>query len=102
MTVTSSLLIGALLGLANALAAVWTAHRATLAEPRRGMNLVLGGMVVRMALMLGAVALLLVLYPIHRGAFLGGLGVLFVGGLFAEIALALGRAPDSTRPPADA
>ncbi|WP_420456652.1 ATP synthase subunit I [Rubrivirga sp.] len=102
MTVSASLMLGALVGAVNAVGAAWTAHRATAGEPGRALNLVLGGMVVRMVLILGAVALVLALLPVHRGAFVGGLGLLFVGGLLAEIAIALGRAPGSSRPPADA
>ena len=99
MTAPASLLLGALLGAANAGAAAWTARRAAGMEPDRGMRLVLGGMGVRMALVLAAFALVLLFVPVHRGAFVGGLGLLFVVGLVAEVALVLGRSP---RPPADA
>ncbi len=102
MSVSASLMLGALVGAINAAAAAWTAHRATLGHPDRALHLVLGGMVVRMVLILGAVALVLALFEVHRGAFVGGLGLLFVGGLFAEIAIVLSRAPSSSRPPADA
>ncbi len=102
MTVTTSLLIGALLGAANAVVAAWTAHKAMGGAPERALHVVLGGMVARMAVVLAAVALVLALVPVHRGAFVGGLGVLFVGGLLAEVALVLGRAPGRSRPQADA
>lgn len=102
MTVSASLLLGALLGAANAVAAAWTAHRAMAGAPERALQLVLGGMVARMAVVLMAVALVLALVPVHRGAFVGGLGVLFVGGLLAEVVLVLGRASDRSRPQADA
>lgn len=97
MSVSASLMLGALVGAVNAAAAAWTAHRATVGDPSRALNLVLGGMVVRMVLVLGAVALVVALVPVHRGAFIGALGLLFVGGLLAEVAIALGRAPGSPR-----
>lgn len=102
MTLSASLLLGALLGAANAAASVWTAGRATAYEPNRALRVVLGGMVVRMGLVLAAVALVLALVPVHRGAFVGGLGLLFVGGLVAEVLFVLGRTPGPSRPPADA
>ncbi len=102
MTVSASLLLGALLGAANAAAAAWTARKAMDGAPERALHVVLGGMVARMAVVLAAVALVLALVPVHRGAFVGGLGVLFVGGLLAEVALVLGRAPGRSRPQADA
>ena len=102
MTLSASLLLGALLGAANAAVAAWTAHRAMAGDPARALHLVLGGMLARMAVVLAAVALVLALVPVHRGAFVGGLGVLFVGGLLAEVALVLGRAPGRSRPSANA
>ena len=102
MTVTASLLLGALLGAANAAVAAWTAHVAMGGAPERALHVVLGGMVARMAVVLAAVALVLALVPFHRGAFVGGLGVLFVGGLLVEVALVLGRSSGQTRPQADA
>ncbi len=98
MTVTVSLLIGALVGLANAVAAVWTARRATAHGPDRALRVVLGGMVVRMAATLVAVGLVLALLDVHRGAFVGGLGALFVVGLLVEVAVVSA----STPAPADA
>ena len=102
MTVPASLLLGAALGAANAAAAVWTAARATGLEPTRALRLVLGGMAARLAALLGAVALVLAAVPVHRGAFVGGLGVVFVAGMVAEVLLVLGRTPGPSRPPADA
>ncbi len=96
MSLSASLLLGALLGAANAVAAVWVANRAVAFEPGRALRVVLGGMMARMGLLLAAVALVLALVPVHSLAFVGGLGLLFVGGLIAEVALVL------TRPPADA
>lgn len=91
MTPAASLLLGALLGAANAAAAVWTARRAGALEPARGMQLVLGGMAVRMMLALAAVALVLALVDVHRVAFVGGVGLLFAVGLAVEIALLVSR-----------
>ena len=102
MTVTASLLLGAFVGAINAVAAAWTAHRATVGDPAKAMTLVLGGMVVRMILILAAVAAVLALLPVQRGAFVVGLGLLFVCGLFAEIAIVLSRSSGASRPPADA
>ena len=101
MTPTASLLLGALLGAANAGAAVWTVKAAAGLAPDRGTHLILGGMTVRMLLVLAAFALVIATVPVHRIAFVGGLGLLFVAGLAAEVALVLGRS-DRSRPPADA
>lgn len=100
MTPAASLLLGALLGAVNAAAAAWTARRAGGLEPNGALRLVLGGMVARMGLVLGAIALVLAVLDVHRGAFVGGLGLLFAVGLAVEVALVLGRTPG--RPPVDA
>lgn len=84
MTPTASLLVGALLGAANAAAALWAVGRARTLEPRHALRVVLGGMVVRMVVVLGLFGLALALLPLQRGPFVAGLGVLFVLGLFAE------------------
>ncbi|MEM1118735.1 MAG: ATP synthase subunit I [Bacteroidota bacterium] len=102
MTLSASLLIGALLGAVNAAAAVWTVSRATALAPNRALSLVLGGMLGRLAVLLAAVALVLMLVPVHRGGFVGGLGVVFLVGMVAEVLFVLGRTPDSSSPPADA
>ncbi len=102
MTVSASLMLGALVGAVNAAAAAWTARRATAGDPDRALHVMLGGMVVRMFLVLAVVAGVLATVDVHRGAFVAGLGVLFVGGLLAEVAIAFGRAPGRPRPTADA
>ena len=105
MSVTSSLLIGALLGAANAAVALVVARRAVTLGLASSLNLVVGGMAVRLVLLLGAVAAVLVLVPVHRLAFVGGLGAVFVAGLVAEVVFVLGRADrgvPAPRPPADA
>ena len=101
MSVTSSLLVGALLGACNAALALAVAQRARTLRLTSSLNLVIGGMLIRMALTLAAVAAVLLLVPVHRLAFVGGLGVVFVAGLVAEVALVLGR-PTLFRPSADA
>ena len=101
MSVTSSLLIGALLGACNAALALAVVRRASVLRLASALNLVIGGMLVRMALTLAAIAAVLMLVPVHRLAFVGGLGVVIVAGLIAEVALVLGR-PTPSRPSADA
>ena len=96
MSVPASLLLGALLGAANAVAAVWVVRRALALAPQRAMQIVLGSMVARMGVVLALFALVVILLPVHRVAFVAGLGALFVIGLLAETFLVL------TRPPADA
>ena len=102
MSLPASFLLGALLGAANAAWALWVAGRAGALEPSHALRVVLGGMVARMAATLVAVAFVLVLAPVHRGAFVGGLGLLFAGGLVAEVFLVLGRSAGPSRPSADA
>ena len=102
MTVPASLLLGAFVGAINAVAAAWTARIAMAGEPGKALHLVLGGMVVRMVVILGTVAAVLALLPVHRGAFIIGLGFLFVCGLLAEIAIVFSRSSGTSQPPADA
>ena len=94
MSLSASLLLGVLLGVAYSAAAVFVARKATGMEPNRAMRLVLAGMLVRMVFALGAVALILFAVPVQRGPFVIGLGVTFVLGLLAEVSL-LGRRPTS-------
>ncbi|MGB3542614.1 ATP synthase subunit I [Rubrivirga sp.] len=101
MTVPASLLIGALLGAANAVAAVWTARRAERLDSNRALHLVLGGMGIRLLVVLAAFAVVLVFVDVHRIAFVAGLGVTFVAGMAAEVLFLLSR-PSSERPTADA
>lgn len=99
MSFAVSLLLGALLGAVNAMAAVWTARRATALGPDSALRLVLAGMAIRMVLVLTVFALMLALAPVHRGAFVLGLGALFLAGMIAEVALVLSS---SRSTPADA
>ena len=92
MTVTASLLLGALLGAANAAAAMLLARRAAAAEPHRGIQLVLASLLVRLVVLLAAVAGVLVAVPVVRVAFVAGLGVVFVAGLVAEVFYVQSRA----------
>lgn len=101
MTLSASLLLGALLGAANAAVALLVARRARTMASDRALRVVLGGMMVRMVVVLAAFALLLALVPVQRGPFVLGLGVVFGLGLLAEVFLVLGRPPaGAPRPPA--
>ena len=91
MTFAASLLLGALVGAANAAAAVWTASRAARLDSGRALQLVLGGMMARMLVVLAVFAAVIAVLPVHRGGFVVGLGVLFAAGLVAEIVLVLRR-----------
>lgn len=101
MSVATSLLLGALLGTANAVGALLLAQRGRSMPLNPAMKLVLGGGFLRLLVLLGAVVLVLVTLDVHRLAFVGGMGVIFAIGLALEVALVLGR-PADARPPADA
>ena len=100
MTFAASLLLGALVGAANAAAAVWTVNRTSGLDSTQSMRLVLGGMMIRLVVVLAVFAVVLATLPVHRGGFVTGLGVLFAAGLAAEILLLLRRPQTSS--PADA
>ena len=103
MTLAASLLLGALVGAANAAAAVWTVSRAGGLGSDRAMRLVLGGMMVRLVVVLAVFAAVIAVLPVHRGGFVVGLGVLFAAGLAAEIVLVLRRSQTpAPQAPADA
>ena len=106
MSVAASLLLGALLGAANASASLLMARRSRGRDLNGVMKVVLGGGLVRLVLLLAAATAVLVLVPVRQGPFLIGLGVVYVAGLLTDVALVLGRpsdgAPASSRPPADA
>jgi hypothetical protein len=89
VTLTASLLLGALLGAAHAVASVATARRARLLPHNESMRVVMRGMLVRLTVGLASVAAVLAWVPVMRGSFLAGLGVVFLCGLVAEAALAL-------------
>ncbi len=90
MSLPASLLLGALLGAAYAAAALFGVWRARTLAPNHALRVVVSGMLVRMVAVLTAFAAVLVLLPVHRGAFVGGLGAVFVAGLLAEVFLVLG------------
>ena len=79
-----SLLLGALLGAANVAASLLAVQRARTLEPTRALRVVMVGMMVRLPLVLAAFAAVLLWVPVERGAFVTGLGVVFVAGLLAE------------------
>lgn len=91
VTATASLLLGALLGAANTAAALIAVGRARTLEPNRALRVVLGGMLVRMSVVLAVFAAVLAWVPVARGAFVAGLGVVFVAGLLLEAFLVLRR-----------
>lgn len=91
MSVTVSFLLGALLGVANAAAALVAVRRAQALEPTPALRVVMLGMTVRLPLLLAAVAGILAWVPVARGAFIVGLGVVFVAGLLAEAFFVLRR-----------
>ncbi|HEX8299449.1 MAG TPA: hypothetical protein VF594_09855, partial [Rubricoccaceae bacterium] len=62
------------------------------------MKVVLGGGLIRLLVLLAVVVGLIVALPLHRLAFVGGLGVVYVLGLVLEVAVVLGRpAPSAPR-----
>ena len=91
MSVATSLLLGALLGLANAAVALLIARRGRMLDVNGVMKVVLGGGFLRLLVLLVAVVLVFVSVPVHRLAFVGGLGVVYVLGLVLEVASLLGR-----------
>jgi len=101
MSLPASLLLGVLLGVAYSAAALLVARRAkAVAEPAKALQIVLKGMLVRMALTLAAVAAIVAFVPVRRGPFVAGLGVAFALGLLAEVSFVLGR-PAPTPDPSD-
>ena len=105
MSVVTSLLLGALLGAANAAAALLLARHGRTLALNPAMKIVLGGGFVRFLVLLGAVVLILVTVPVDRLAFVGGLGAVFIVGLALEVALVTRRpaaGPSASRPSADA
>ena len=99
MSASASFLLGALLGVANAAAALVMARRAAAAEPRAGIRIVMASLAARLAVMLAAVAGVLVAVPVARLWFVGGLGLLFAVGLVAEVLYVHGRALRASAPP---
>lgn len=96
MSLPASLLLGALLGVAYTAAALLVARRAQgVADGAKAVQVVLGGMLARMALTLVAFAAIVALVPVQRGPFVLGLGVTFALGLVAEVFTVIGRQADT-------
>ena len=101
MSALASLLLGAALGGANAAVALLVARRASRLSVAGVLGVVVGGGLVRMAVLLGAVVAVLLTLDVARLPFVAGLGVVFVAGLLAEVAF-VARRPLPPRPPATA
>ncbi len=99
MSVPESLLLGVLLGVVYSAAGLLGTRKAkaVAGDSNKVLQVVLGGMLARMAVTLAAFAAIIAFVPVHRGAFVGGLGAAFVLGMIAEMSLVLGRStsPDS-------
>ena len=91
MTALASLLLGAALGGAHAVAGLGVARLANGRAKERYMTVVLAGTALRLFLATVAILLVLLLVPVHTAAFIGGLGVTFLLGLAAEVLLLLRR-----------
>jgi uncharacterized membrane protein YdfJ with MMPL/SSD domain len=81
------LIVGAALGAANAVASYLLYRRARTRPSKAFYKLVLGGMGVRMAVVLVTVALVVGLAPVDVSAFIGALLAAFVIGLAIDIVL---------------
>ncbi|CAN5557533.1 hypothetical protein BH23BAC4_BH23BAC4_12110 [soil metagenome] len=79
--------LGAALGAANAVASLVLYHRARTRGSVVFAQLVLGGMLVRMATVLGVLVLVLVFTSVARGPFVMGLLAAFVLGLIIEASI---------------
>ncbi|WP_143536723.1 hypothetical protein [Rubricoccus marinus] len=89
MTAITSLLLGAALGVAHGLAGLVIARLARGASGNVLATVILGGTALRMMMVLGVVALLLLFSSVQIASFITGLGVTFVIGLIAEVFLLL-------------
>ncbi len=92
-TLWTSLLLGVLLGAANAAASLLLVRVARGRPQTTFFVIVFGGMFARMTLLLTLFAAVLAWAPVHRGAFVGALGATLVVGLTAEVLLMLRRRP---------
>lgn len=100
MTALASMLLGTALGAANAAASIALYRVARSRPPQVFMAIVLGGMLLRMMVLLTALTLILAFVPVARGALVGAFGVTFVLGLIGEVAFVLSRpAPPSAGRP---
>lgn len=97
MSLSLSVLLGALLSGVNGAVALAVIQRSKRLEPGAAMRLVLGTMSIRMATVLAVFAVVIGLLPVHESGFVGAFGALFVCSLVAEVLLALRRSPGSSR-----
>ena len=79
--------LGTLLGALNAAASLALVRLARGRAQVAFAKIVLGGMSVRLLVLLAAVSAVLVALPVHTTAFVGSLFVTFVAGLAAELLL---------------
>ncbi|NNF57718.1 MAG: hypothetical protein HKN04_05700 [Rhodothermaceae bacterium] len=91
MTATASLLLGAALGLAHAVAGLGVARLASGREDRFFAPIVLGGTVLRLFAALLVIVVVFLFASVQTAPFLIGLGVTFVVGLVSEVVLLLRR-----------
>ncbi|MEL6615949.1 MAG: hypothetical protein AAFQ43_09435 [Bacteroidota bacterium] len=91
MTATTSLLLGAALGVAHAVAGLGIARLARGRSQAAFNAVVLGGTVLRMFGVLAVVVLLLLVASIQVAPFIGGLGATFLVGLIVEVLVLLRR-----------
>lgn len=90
--VWTSALLGITLGVANA-AASYALYRVAGGKPQTTFfTIVLGGMVARLMVVLAIAALILVMMPVHRVAFVGAFFAAFAVGTAVEILLIQRRA----------
>lgn len=96
MTATASLLLGAALGLAHAVAGVVITRLAAGMAQAQFTVVVLGGTGLRMFFVLAVIVLLLLFTTLQTTPFMVGLGTTFVLGLLTEVILLLRRPPVPT------
>ena len=103
MTATASLLLGAALGVAHAVAGLAAARLAEGKSYQLFAVIALGGTLFRMLAVLAVVVVVLVLSSVVVAPFLAGLGVTFALGLVVEVAVLLRRralaAPEASGAP---
>ncbi len=97
MTPTTSLLLGAALGVMHGVAGVWIARLAMNVTGAQSTVVILGGTGLRMFAVLAVVMLLMLFTAVQTGPFIAGLGVTFVIGLSVEVLLLL-RRPSAASP----
>lgn len=86
-----SLTLGLLLGAVHAVAACVMALKASRRETKQAVRLVMGGMVVRMIVVVALFAFILIAFPVDRGVFVGAFGVTLLAGLIIEAVIITAR-----------